>query len=87
MTLSRPLRLTSHWAKSWVAPCLPQDTSNHLRGKDTNDPPRGQKRAKSNYGHTRLMSTYLIRVAHAHNLPAWEAPVRGTTIDPVRTFP
>ena len=31
------------------------------------------------------MPSYLIRVAPAHNLPLREAPVRGMTIDPVRT--
>ena len=51
-----------------------------------NDPIQGPA-GYNNYGHTRLMSAYLIRVARAHNLPSLEAPTRGTTIDPVRTVP
>ena len=83
MTLSRPLRPTPLWAKSWVAPCLPQDTLTTVVAHPT----RGHGSKNSNNGHTRLMSAYLIRVARAHNLPSLEAPVRGMTIDPVRTFP
>ena len=47
----------------------------------------GTRYHNNNNGHTRLMSAYLIRVACAHNLPLLEAPARGMTIDPVRTFP
>ena len=83
MTFSRPLRLTPHWAKSWVAPCLPQDTSSIVVARPT----RGHRSKNSNNGHTRLMSAYLIWVARAHNLPSLEAPVRGTTIDRIRAVP
>ena len=86
MTLSRPLQLTPHWAKSWVALCLPPDTTTTVMAQYINDPTRGSA-GYNNYGHTRLWSAYLIRVARAHNLPSLEAPARGTTIDPVRTFP
>ena len=91
MTLSRPLRPTPLWAKSWVAPCLPKAPTATVVEKR---PPSWQKRSQTgtrihnnNNGDTRLMSAYLIRVARAHNLPSLEAPARGTTIDPVRTFP
>ena len=83
MTLSRPLRLTPHWAKSWVAPCLPQDTSTTVVARPT----RGHGSKNSNNGHTRLMSAYLIRVTCSHNLPSLEAPARGTTIDRIRAVP
>ena len=59
----------------------------HRRGKTLNGPKRGQWYTNINNGHTRLMSAYLIRVARAHNLSSLEAPARGMTIDPVRTFP
>ena len=83
MTLSRPLRLTPHWTKSWVAPCLPQDTSTTVMDRPTRE--HGSKNSKN--GHTRLMSAYLIRVARAHNLPSLEAPARGMTIDRIRAVP
>ena len=86
MTLSWPLRLTPLWAKSLVAPCLPQDTTTTVVAKHKRSH-TGTCAHNNNNGHTRLMSAYLIRVGRAHNLPSLEAPARGMTIDPVRTFP
>ena len=58
----------------------------HHRGK-TKTVPNGDKVPYNNGGHTRLMSAYLIGVAHVHNLPLLEATARGMTIDLVRAFP
>ena len=52
MTLSRPLRQTPLWDKSWVAPCLPKAPTATVMAKQ-NGPKRGQKRLSSNYGHIR----------------------------------
>ena len=84
MTLSRPLRLTPHWAKSWVAPCLPKAPTATVVAKRSQT---GTRINNNNNGHTRLMSAYLIRVARAHNLPSLEAPERGTTIHRIRAVP
>ena len=53
MTLSRPLRLTPRWAKSWVAPCLPPYTTTTVVAQNINDPTRGSA-GYNYYGHTRL---------------------------------
>lgn len=59
MTLSRPLRLTPHWASpGW--PHVYQRHNDHRRGQNV---PHGDRIHKNNNGHTRLMSAYLIRVA------------------------
>ena len=79
MTLSRPLRPTPLWAKSWVAPCLPKASTATVVAKHKRSQ-QGQPGYNNNNGHTRLMSAYLIWVAHAHNLPSLEAPARGMTI-------
>ena len=50
MTLSRPLRLTPHWAKSWVAPCLPKTQ----RPPSWSVPNRDKSAYHPTYGHTRL---------------------------------
>ena len=61
---------TPHWAKSWVTPCLPKTPTATVVAKQ-NGPKRGHE-LKSKPGHTRLMSSYLIR---------------GMTIDRIRAFP
>ena len=53
--------------------------------QNKNGPKRGERYTNHNNGHTRLMPSYLIRVAPTHNLPSLEAPARGMTIDPART--
>ena len=63
-----------------------KDTNGHRHGK-TSMVPNGDKDPYNKNMHTRFVSAYMIRVACAHNLPSLEAPARGTTIDPVRTFP
>ena len=90
MTLSRPLRLTPHWAKSWVAPCLPQTPTTIVMEKRPHHGktvPNGTKALIIQLRAHKVMSAYRARVPHAHNLPSLEAPVRGMTIDPVRTLP
>ena len=87
MTLSRPLRLTPHWASpGW--PRVYQRHPDHRRGQlplgDT--PTRGlvPKISKtSTQGYVRLPD----QGKHAHNLPSLEAPARGTTIDRIKAFP
>ena len=90
MTLSRPLRLTPHWASPACARVYqrhqrpPAWQNGHHRGKMG---PNRDKEPYNNNRHTRLMSAYLIKVAHAHNLPSLEALARDMTIDLVKTFP
>ena len=69
-----------------MAPCLPKASTATVVEKQTTVPNR-DKDTYNNNGHTRLMPSYPAKVAHAHNLPSLEAPVRGMTIDPVRTLP
>ena len=38
-------------------------------------------------GLTRIMPSYLAKVAPAHNLPSLEAQLRDITIDRIRAFP
>jgi hypothetical protein len=65
---------------------MPLWTSNgHHRGK-TKIVPNGDNPGTTQLGHTRLMAAHLIRVARAHNLPYFEAPTRGMTIDRIRAF-
>ena len=74
------------WAKSWVSPMSPRDTQRPPSWQNKNGPKRGHVHI-TKLGLTRLMPSYLAKVAPVHNLPSLEALARGTTIDPVRTFP
>ena len=64
----------------------------HYRGKwrlswqNKNGPKWGHVHI-TKLGLTRLMPSYLAKVAPAHNLPSLEEPARGMAIDPVRPFP
>ena len=78
MTLSRPLRPTPLFGFSPVSPSLPK-ANGHCHGKQKRSQ-MGSKRAKQ-LGLTRFMPAYLIRLARAHKLPSFEAPVRGMTIN------
>ena len=86
MTLFQPLRPTPHWAKSWVAPCLPKTPTATVVAKHKRSQ-TGTRYHNKNNRHTRLISAYLIRVARAHNLPSLEAPASCTTIDRIKAFP
>ena len=83
MTLSRPLRLTPHWA----SPGWPRVYQRHQRPPSwQNGPKRGQgtiKTKTSTQGYVCLPGQGM----HAHNLPSREAPVRATTKDRIKTFP
>ena len=77
-----PLGLSHGWPR-----CLPKTSNGHRRGKTNLRSQTGTRYHNNNNWHTRLMFAYLIKVARAHNLPSLEAPARGMTIDPVKTFP
>ena len=64
-------------------PVPTKGTNGHRRGKMV---PNGDKDPYKNNGHTRIMPSYLAKVAPAHNLPSREAPVRATTKDRIKTF-
>ena len=85
MTLSRPLRLTPHWATpGW--PRVYQRHNDHRRGQNINVP-HGDRYQKSQQRAHKVMSAYRARVLHTHNLPSLEAPTRGMTTDRIKAFP
>ena len=65
----------------------PHAYQRHIRPPSWQNGPKRGHELKTKHGHTRLMPSYLIRVASAHNLPSLEAPARGTTKDRIKTFP
>ena len=85
MTLSRPLRLTPLWASPrW--PRVYQRHTTTILAKTINCPKRGQGSILQQRAH-KVISAYLARVPHAHNLPSLEAPTRGMTTDRIKAFP
>ena len=86
MTLSWPLQPTPLLGSVLGDPVSTKGINGHRRGKTINGPKRGHMHI-TKLGLTRLMSTDLIRVARAHNLPLLEAPARGMTIDRIRALP
>ena len=56
----------------------------HRRGKTV---PNGDKDPYKNKTSTQGYVCLPGQGMHAHNLPSWEAPVRATTTDRIKTFP
>ena len=83
VTLSRPLRPTPNWASpGW--PRVYQRHTDHRRGQNSLMG-TGSIKLKTTgiQGYVRLPD----QGKHAHNLPSWEAPARGMTIDSIRAVP
>ena len=70
---------------SMLSPGWPHAYQRHQR------PPSWQKRSqtgtryRNNKRAHKVMSAYRARVPHAHNLPSFEVPTRGTTRDRTKT--
>ena len=70
-------------ARSWVAPCLPKTPMATVVEKRSQTGTRYHNNKTSTQGYVCLPGQGM----HAHNLPSWEAPVRGKTKDRIKTFP